>query len=414
MKRNDPVQIQLINYVQVYRFICLAVSIAFITQSGNWNIFSFQYGTGYIVYFILGALCSWTARRRPIILMSLSMLDYFAVLLYSYFGDHTPFMEFLWLPGILTQMALVLDFPANIITVLILGIPGPLIFSYVPLSGQSLPMKEHLISVIDMYLLFFIPLSLLASGIGIFRIKAERLVTKYKKLEILKSQLDKINRNITMKMFTLRNDSTLEERKRISREVHDTAGYVFINLIMMLQAASAVLPRDSAKAGELIRDARDYASRGINEIRHILQEIRNYNPAALSLQNELYDTAKSFRNATAVKVVIDFGNWPETFSPNMDSFFISFLQEALTNALKHGNASAVNILCWLSPGHIIMSISDNGKGAALPLKTGIGISSVEDFLKAVNGRMNIKSGESGFSISLEIPRESLKIGDTLP
>jgi signal transduction histidine kinase len=227
-------------------------------------------------------------------------------------------------------------------------------------------------------------------------------------LERFNLQLDTINRDITGKMFRLQNDTTLEERKRISKEIHDTAGYVFINLIMMLQAASAVLRKDTEKAEGLINDARDYAERGINEIRHILQNIREYSPAALSLQNELFDIGKSFRNATGTVLNIDYGNWPGTFSKKLDSFFMSFMEEALTNALKHGHATEISVMCWNNSSHITMSVSDNGKGMSAPVKKGIGISAMEEFAVRQKGSIIIQGSDRGFKITAAIPLASIQ------
>jgi signal transduction histidine kinase len=109
-----------------------------------------------------------------------------------------------------------------------------------------------------------------------------------------------------------------------------------------------------------------------------------------------------------VEVITDYGNWPKTFSKSIDSFFISFMQEALTNALKHGHATSVSILCWASPTHVTMRIRDNGNGAVLPIVKGIGISAMEDFVKSRKGFFNIQSNDGGFQISVSIPREEIR------
>jgi signal transduction histidine kinase len=217
---------------------------------------------------------------------------------------------------------------------------------------------------------FYLSITFLSVVLCQFFISSRKREEYTRSLETLNDQLNKINHSVSQKIFHLENDFTVEERKRISKEIHDTAGYVFINLIMMLQAASAVFHKDIKKAEAIINDARDYAERGINEIRHILRNIRDYSPVQLSLQNELYSLGTAFNKATEVEININYGNWPKTFSKNIDSFFISFMQEALTNSLKHGHATAVSITCWKNNDFYTMSIADNGKGAILPVKKG--------------------------------------------
>jgi signal transduction histidine kinase len=202
-------------------------------------------------------------------------------------------------------------------------------------------------------------------------------------------------------MFTLQQNTVEMERNRLSKEIHDIAGYVFINIIMMLQAASAVFNKDRKKAETLIVDTRDYAERGINEIRHVLRNIREP-PASLSLQNEFFNIGDVFQKATDTSVVIHYGTWPRSFSPLVDSFFISFMQEALTNAIKHGHATETAIDCQEVDGFITMTITDNGLGAKFPLQKGIGISSLEDFAFQYGGGVDIQSGKYGFKIKVSV------------
>jgi signal transduction histidine kinase len=288
-----------------------------------------------------------------------------------------------------------------------MGIPGCIFLSYgysenivLTLGELSLPFY---IAVIP-YNFFITFLSIVLCYSYIQSQKREKYI---KSLEILNDQLNEINHSVSQKIFSLENDSTNEERKRISKEIHDTAGYVFVNLIMMLQAASAVFNKDSKKAESLINDARDYAERGINEIRYILHEIRNYAPKRISLQNEMYSIGKAFNRATEVEVNINYGNWPQTFLKNVDSFFLLFIQESLTNALKHGHASSISISCWKNEHSHTITISDNGMGTTLPIKKGIGITALEDMVNRYNGYILIRSDETGFSIQVLIPNDEL-------
>jgi signal transduction histidine kinase len=226
-------------------------------------------------------------------------------------------------------------------------------------------------------------------------------------MRMLNNQLEKINKNITGKLFHLKQDLAAEERKKISKEIHDAAGYIFVNLISMLQTASVLFHRNPDKAESLINDAREYSSRGINEIRHILYQVRDYSPSLQSLQNELYSIGKSFANATGVAVSVEFGNWPVSFSPRLDMFFISFMQEALTNALKHGLATVIDVRCSIISNVIELAVSDNGRGATEPIRRGIGITSMEEFVGALGGFIRIGSDAVGFTIAASVPASAV-------
>jgi signal transduction histidine kinase len=392
----------------IYRVFILIISAFVIVQMEKGDDrFIRNYPYWFLLYFSAGTLLYFKAVKDLPIFICLLCCDYIMVLMFQYFEPHHIFLEFLWLPSIFFAALVIVPFPFNIIIILTLGFPGIIFLSYgftektsVLISGNSYPYYYT-------ELCFFIPLMIFSVTAGFAFSQSRRMKSRMKNLEFLNRNFEKINRDISDRIFKLQYDTTQKERKRISKEIHDTAGYVFVNLIMMLQAASAVFYKDNKKAKSLIIEARDYAERGINEIRYILRNIREYTPVYLSLQNELFNISHSFEKATDVKVTIDYGNWPSSFSSIFDPFLTSFLQEVLTNALKHGQATKVSVICFTATSSITMIVSDNGKGAELPVRKGIGISSTEDFLMQYNGSFVISSGKDGFRIKIVLPFSGL-------
>ncbi|QQO10695.1 sensor histidine kinase [Breznakiella homolactica] len=410
MRTSNTTQEKLLKLVLLYKVLCFIITLVLLGYMHDALISPFfLHNFWYLVFLFMGLVLYIPLFRSMYTLLSLAVLEYFAVLLYAYFEPHILFMEFLWIPGILMEIALILKPPASIAAVLVLGIPGSIFFSYATQASTailvSVQEREYPLSIL--ILLFYVPVTALIITISVLRVKTQKLNTTAESLEAVNQQLEKMNQSITSKMFRLENDSTMEERRRISKEIHDTAGYVFTNVIMMLQAASAILYKDTDKAAGIIMDARDCSERGVNEIRHILRNIRDNGPSRLSLQNEIHDTGRSFQKATGTSVTIDYGNWPKTLSPKLDSFFISFIQEALTNAVKHGNSTAINIQCWRTDTDISMKITDNGKGAELPIERGIGIASIEDYIRQVSGTVRIRNHGLGFEISVIIPLSAI-------
>ena len=393
--------VQIIKFILiVFRLLCLLLSYLFIRkiafQSHPFQKFVFIFLCAGTVILIIFAIFRCSKK----LLFVFFSVEYFLVLIYPYFVPHIEILEFIWIPEILFAMAVFLPGAVYIVLMFFMGIPGSIFFSY----GYSIEMMFTVHETIfpfravafPFYLFFTFASSLLCCNF----ILAEMREKNIKSLRTLNEQLNKINHSVSEKIFSLQNETTIEERKRISKEIHDTAGYVFINLIMMLQAASAVFYKDKKKAETLINDARDYAERGINEIRHILRNIREYKPVKISLQNEINNIALAFSRATEVNIDINYGNWPGSISDNIDSFFLSFIQESLTNALKHGHASSISISCWKKENLYIMTINDNGSGVALPVKKGIGITALEDFVSRYNGDVRIRSDITGFSIQV--------------
>jgi signal transduction histidine kinase len=344
---------------------------------------------------------------RARILAVLLNIEYFVVFFFAYIPPNYLYIEFIWIPSIIVALALILSGWKSLLFIAAYGIMGPLLFSYGYIYNISASIGEISLPFFVVILCEYIPITLLAIFAKYIYFQLEIAKQQYQSLEFENKKFNEINHAISQRIFNLQNDTTQKERNRLSKEIHDTAGHVFVNLIMMLQATLAILHKDIDKADNLISDARDYAERGINEIRHLLRGIRDYTPAWMSLQNKLYDVGKSFQKATNVEIIIEFGTWPKTLSKDLDSFFISFMQEALTNALKHGNASTVSVLCWADKARLAMTITDNGGSACLPIKKGIGITAMEDMASTLDGAITIKTSDAGFKITASIPKDAI-------
>jgi signal transduction histidine kinase len=389
-------------FYRVASFAALAALMFFSNHKQNLGLNRFQ--IIYLAFLFFETVSYFVLLGCKKMLAVLLTIEYFTVFFYAYVEPRFMIIEFVWIPGIVTALALILPRRFAAVAVPVIGIPGFLFFSYGCLYNVSVDIGGFALPYTIIALLCNTPVTFLAVLLSRICHRMEETEKHYARLELENRRLNEINHVTSQRIFSLQNDTTQRERNRLSKEIHDTAGYVFINLIMMLQAASAILRRDIQKADRLIGDARDYAERGINEIRHLLRDIRDYSPVTLSLQNELYNVGESFQKATDVEIDMEYGAWPKTFSKNIDSFFISFMQEALTNALKHGHAGKASVICWDNGSHIGMTITDNGGGSQLPIKRGIGITAMEDVASQLGGTITIHSGGGGFRISAVIPR----------
>ena len=390
-----------------FRIVCLLFTFLIIIsppfQGNSFQILVQLYLFFCTIVFIIFTVSNYIKKH----ILTFLLIEYFLVLLYSYYSPHNIILEFVWISEILFSITVFYPSILGIFLIFVIGIPGSIFLSYGYNIGTNITFYETSLPFHILAFPFYFTITFLSILLCCYLNISIRKNKYVKSLELFNEHLNKINRSISHRIFNLENDTTTEERKRISKEIHDTAGYVFINLIMMLQAASAIFHKDTKKTETLIIDARNYAERGINEIRHILRNIRDYSRPRISIQNDIYNVGIAFSKATDVKINIDYGNWPSAFSENIDSLFLSFMQESLTNALKHGHANTISVLCWKSDLSYNMSVIDNGIGAILPIKKGIGITALEDVVNRYNGNVTIKSDRSGFIVHVSIPRESV-------
>lgn len=353
---------------------------------------------------VLGYGILRTVLNNKKLLVLPAFLVLFVSLQLGYLNPMFNRIEFFFVPLMMLEFSLCCSWPFAIPVILSVSVTSPFFFSIFKST-----VKTELGEFPFYYFGMMVYLSIAAGLIFL-----SFFVTNREKIEkeiIVKDSHNKrlmaINSEINSRLFRIQQDSSEEERMRITKEVHDTAGYVFINVIMMLQAALAIIDKDYKRGKEKVEAALEYVRRGMNEIRMVLREMRAYEKPSIGLQNELHDTITVFMKATDLKVSFEYGNWPNQFKEKETEMFVSSLvQECLTNTIKHGNASKVDITCWQDSKSYSMFIQDNGGGNPKTLVLGIGLSGIEDFIHSHNGTVDYGFNSTGFFVKTQLPLNS--------
>ncbi len=196
----------------------------------------------------------------------------------------------------------------------------------------------------------------------------------------------------------------MRERNRISREIHDISGYIFTNLIALMDAAGSMRRDDPAGLTDILITARKTAQEGLRETPRRFAQAprrtagRDGQPAG-SLQNRVdlpqdhgYRGRAESREPAA-----------RAFARDLNLALYRTVQEALTNAVRHGKASRVRVNFWVEGDDLRLTITDNGKGAFEVVK-GIGLTGMEERIGALGGSIGIgRAPEGGFSLSSMYP-----------
>jgi len=202
---------------------------------------------------------------------------------------------------------------------------------------------------------------------------------------------------------TIDEEAISSERNRISREIHDISGYRFTNVIALMDAAISMGGKDPDKLQELCFSARTQARDGLIETRRALRALRTDEQYIKNGIQAIYKICAVFHKVTGIDISIESGNIPTTFGPEIDLAVYRLVQEALTNAIRHGRASAVKIYFWIHYETLEIIVQDNGLGAQQVVK-GIGLSGMEERLGNLGGTLETESAaEGGFRLKVQIP-----------
>ncbi|SIP91981.1 Signal transduction histidine kinase [Alkalispirochaeta americana] len=195
-----------------------------------------------------------------------------------------------------------------------------------------------------------------------------------------------------------------EERKRITRDLHDTIGYMISAITVMLDAALGFLHSSPERCAEVLQKARNHVDATHQETRTALHALHSLESATAFGVENIHEIAKSFGAATGVKVEVFFSNVAKTYGGVVDATMYRFVQEALVNAFRHGKAKNIQVALWHHPGELQVYVRDDGEGSS-DLEEGIGFLGMRERLSQVQGQLAYETLKSGFRVTARIPVE---------
>jgi signal transduction histidine kinase len=197
--------------------------------------------------------------------------------------------------------------------------------------------------------------------------------------------------------------SAKDERNRLTREVHDVVGYTLTNIRMMMEASLRRKDMDREELERLFSWTLDQAQRGLQEIRFILQLIRSGGTAETRGIAALAEAGTVFQAATGTRVAFDWGNMTDRWNDgDRDLLALRLVQEGMINAVRHGMARKVEISLFQDDVAVFITVQDDGSGMDA-VKKGIGLSGMEERVKAIGGSLVFSPVRPGFRISAVLP-----------
>lgn len=264
------------------------------------------------------------------------------------------------------------------------------------------PMDETIL------LAFFLVLLLIFTGIINELFKAvQSHAQQIQRMDTAIKQL--MNANVGFQQYARQKEvlSRMNERKRITSEIHDTIGYTLTNIIMMMEAVISNLrksPPQLEVVENLVQSVKSQAKEGLNEVRkslHILREEKEEQARGLKAISKI---AKTFQESTQVEVHLDFGNLPLDLDDEYSTILYRLIQEGMTNAFRHGKTKVLWINLRQDESGIFLRIRDKGIGSSKP-EQGIGLSGMWERVAAIGGRISAHNVADGFELSAWIPRK---------
>lgn len=185
-----------------------------------------------------------------------------------------------------------------------------------------------------------------------------------------------------------------EERRRVSRELHDEAGQALTALRISLQLMREDLA-DFDGLDQRIEEAIVLTETTMQRIRLLAQALRPPALEAVGLGPTLEDLCRDFAERTGLQIDFRAGELPAV-PDDVSICLYRFLQEALTNVVKHAEAGRVEVALCYDSETLSLSVEDDGKGltgdrSASGQPVGMGLLGMQERLELLSGWLEIVS-----------------------
>jgi two-component system sensor histidine kinase DegS len=203
-----------------------------------------------------------------------------------------------------------------------------------------------------------------------------------------------------------------EERKRISRELHDDAGQSLLLLIHRLDAlASNPANKLSKQAENKVTRLHSLAVKILDGLRRYAQELRPAILDHMGLVAALGWMAENLEREGSTKVIVKVHGTEFELSPETKLVLFRIAQEALSNVERHSEATKAAVKLEYKPKKIVMMITDNGKGFEPPTRLSdlasagkLGLTGMEERARLLGGTLQVQSTPGqGTKVTTELP-----------
>jgi signal transduction histidine kinase len=192
---------------------------------------------------------------------------------------------------------------------------------------------------------------------------------------------------------TFRDAATAEERRRLAREMHDGVAQDIASLGYLVDAlaSTATTPQQTERIAVL----RERITAVVAEIRRSLVNLRTSVGASESLGGAISAIARNLSEVSGVPIHVTLDEQTGRLRPEVEAELFRIAQEAMNNAIKHAQASAIEVHCQVRAPSARITVSDNGRGMQAPRKGSHGLSIMRERALLINASLEMAPAPGG-------------------
>ncbi|MCX6584618.1 MAG: sensor histidine kinase [Candidatus Aminicenantes bacterium] len=224
--------------------------------------------------------------------------------------------------------------------------------------------------------------------------KLVREINERKRMEKALRQSETRLRRLSSQLFNAQE----EERRRLSKELHDQLGHDLVLLKSRLNWIKRKLPALLAEPHKELGETQEYVDQIIENVRRIATELSPSILEDLGLFASLQWLVENFAHQHSIKVSLDMADIDRFFSGETRINLYRVFQETLTNISKHAQAKKVSIVVKKKKDYVIFRVKDDGRGFDLKrlsrkdaARSGMGLTAMKERANLSGGDFDVES-----------------------
>ncbi|MFH0726796.1 MAG: response regulator [Pseudomonadota bacterium] len=232
-------------------------------------------------------------------------------------------------------------------------------------------------------------------------------VTRERKLAESLRESEKRRRHLASRLLTAQED----ERRRISLEIHDDLAQNLAVLKLRFSLLADRLRKDQGALKSEANAALNLIDRVIEDTRRISRDLNPSIIHGLKLGGAIKWMLKDFEKLTHIPTSLDLVDVDTLFCEDDQIIIYRFFQEALSNIRKHAEAPHVSVAVLRDGDHVVIRISDDGRGFDMAeilnrhvAQRGLGLAALDERARMLDGTLDISTQKgNGVRITMTIP-----------
>jgi PAS domain S-box-containing protein len=202
-----------------------------------------------------------------------------------------------------------------------------------------------------------------------------------------------------------------EERRRIARDLHDSAGQYLAAMLMnltVLSKSSVIAELEKSR----IMDCLEMAERCTTEIRTISYLLHPPLLDEMGLRSAVVSYVEGFAQRSGIRVDLDISTGPKRLGADIETAVFRVIQQSLANVHRHSGSHVAKISLKEEPERVTVTIRDEGGGITAEKLSeyrsgkqlvGVGIAGMRERIRNMQGQFDIRSGADGTTIEISLP-----------